>query len=194
MILRKNPDARMKILVCSVRRSIRRRLFRKISLALRVALWIFGLPIALRIYSIPQLLERFTRAATSGRKAPDLDVSEAAGIVMRTCSLQLFNNRVFPQACLRQSLTLYRMLTLMGCPVAIHFGVSKAGNDLLGHSWVTIAGEPLTDRTANQLYRPIYSYPSVSSIFPRTSEAPQAFVPAKGASNGREKTPSLTTS
>ena len=65
----------------------------------------------------------------------------------------------FPRPCLRQSLTLYRVLTRMGYPVEIHFGVRKAGDDLQGHSWVTIEGKPVADRTRMDVFKAVYSYP-----------------------------------
>jgi hypothetical protein len=50
----------------------------------------------------------------------------------------------------------------MGHPVEIHFGIHKDGEDLQGHSWVTIQGKPVAERTQTEIFKPVYSYPSVS--------------------------------
>jgi hypothetical protein len=160
----------MKELLRFVRHPVRERFLQKVSLALSVALWLFRLPIIVRIYSIPGLLERLTRTARShGKQSP---LKEMVPIVTRICYLRLFGSRVFPRACLRQSLALYRVLTRMGYPVEIHFGVRKPGDDLLGHSWVTIEGKHVADRTRMEVFKAVYSYPSVScpSISDETSQ------------------------
>ena len=162
----------MKKLPRFIRHPVRERFLQKVTLALSVALWLFRLPIIVRIYSLSGLLERLTRTGRSHKKQTALVLKEAVPIVTRICYLRLFGARVFPRACLRQSLTLYRVLTRMGYPVEIHFGVRKAGDDLQGHSWVTIEGKPVADRTRMDVFKAVYSYPSVScpSISDETSQ------------------------
>jgi hypothetical protein len=91
-------------------------------------------------------------------------------------------------------LTLYRVLTHMGYPVELHFGVCKAGDDLQGHSWVTIEGKPVAERTGTYLYKTVYSYPSVPypAISPDKSRLLQAFLSARGGNHGREESPAGT--
>jgi hypothetical protein len=185
----------MNKLIRFVRHPLRERFLQKVTLALSVALWLFGLPIILRIYSIPGLLERLTRTARSHKKQTALELKEVVPIVTRICHLSLFGARVFPRACLRQSLTLYRVFTRMGYPVEIHFGVRKDGDDLLGHSWVTIEGKPLAERTQTYLFKAVYSYPSVSrhSSSRETSQLLQACLFTRGGNHGREETPAVST-
>ena len=99
-------------------------------------------------------------------------MDRAVQIVVRMCRLGIFHLPLFPQTCLRQSLALYRVLTRMGYPVEIHFGIRKDGEDLQGHSWVTIEGKPVADRTRMDVFKAVYSYPSVScpSISDETSQ------------------------
>ena len=183
----------MKKLPRFIRHPVRERFLQKVTLALSVALWLFRLPIIVRIYSIPGFLEGLTRTPRSHRKQSPL--KEAVPIVTRICYLRLFGARVFPRACLRQSLALYRVLTRMGYPVEIHFGVRKPGDDLLGHSWVTIEGKPVADRTRMDVFKAVYSYPSVSrpSNSRATSLLLQALLSTRGGSHGEGKNSATAT-
>ena len=185
----------MKKLIGCVRHPVRERFLQKVTLALSVALWLFRLPIVVRIYSIPGLLERLTRTARSHKRQTVLELKEAVPIVTRICHLRLFGARVFPRACLRQSLTLYRVLSRMGYPVEIRFGVRKDGDDLLGHSWVTIEGKTVADGTQTYLFKAVYSHPSVSrhSSSRETSQLLQACLSTRGGHHGREETPAVST-
>jgi hypothetical protein len=81
-------------------------------------------------------------------------------LVRQLCHLRPFRGPCFPRACLRQALALYYVLTRMGYPVTIHFGVAKAGEALDGHSWVTIQGQPVAERLQPERWQIVYSYPS----------------------------------
>jgi Transglutaminase-like superfamily len=129
--------------------------------ALRVAVWLCCLPILLRLHSLPALLRHLTHARARRRRRSSLDMNQAVSIVVRLCNLRLFRLPVFPQACLRQSLALYCVLTRMGYRAEIHFGVAKNGADLRGHSWVMVEGDPVAERAPTEAFRPIYSFPSV---------------------------------
>jgi hypothetical protein len=122
-------------------------------------LWLFWLPVTLRIHTLPILLKRVARNKRHKSKMP---LKDAVGIVMRICNLRPVRSRIFPKRCLRQSLTLYRTLSQMGYPVEIHFGIHKDGDDLKGHSWVTIQGKPVAERTGMKIFRSVYSQPSAT--------------------------------
>ena len=79
----------------------------------------------MRWCSLPTLCRRASarRPVHSGR----LDLPRVVAIVRRVCRLPLFSLPFFPRACMRQSLALYRELTRMGYPAAIHFGVRREG-------------------------------------------------------------------
>ena len=131
----------------------------KAALTLDVFLWLCALPLLLRFYSMPALLERVAvRGARSTR--PRLAVEQATRIVALVSNLPLFRSRLFPQRCLRQSLALYRTLLPFGCALRIHFGVRKDGAGLIGHSWVTIAGVPVADTSCSPIFKTIYSHGS----------------------------------
>lgn len=134
------------------------RFLSKALLALDLVLWLFWLPLMLRIYSIPMLLKRLARSEKYIGKTP-MELRDAVGTVTRVCNLKPFRSRIFPQRCLRQSLVLYRTLSQMGYPVEIHFGVMKDSKNFHGHSWVTMQGEPVADTARSEVFRVVYSYP-----------------------------------
>ena len=87
-----------------------------------------------------------------------MDLENTLAVVTTVCQFRLFRFPLFPRACLRQSLTMYRVLTAMGYPVMIHFGVRKQGAAFVGHSWVTLNGRPLAERGSPE-FTAVYSYP-----------------------------------
>jgi hypothetical protein len=135
--------------------------------ALRLGVWLCLLPISLRLRSLPELLKHFTQVRTQPKSRSPLQIDRAVGIVVRICLLRLFRLRIFPKTCLRQSLALYHVLHRMGYPVEIHFGIHKDGEDLRGHSWITIQGKPVADTARREIFNPIYSYRSGSQCSPQ---------------------------
>ena len=130
----------------------------KAALATNLVLWLFWLPVILRLHTIPMLLKRLARSEKYIRKTP-LELTDVIGIVTRICHLRPFRSRFFPKLCFRQSLALYRTLSQMGYPVEIHFGVMKDSKNFHGHSWVTMQGEPVADTARSEVFRVVYSYP-----------------------------------
>ena len=138
-------------------------------LRVRVGFWLCWLPLRLRVFSLPMLLHRLTRARRARGRLLERD--RAIEIVVRLCQAQLFRLPLFPRSCLRQALALYYVLTRMGYPVTIHFGVCKAGEELHGHSWVTYRGMLVAERTRTDLFTTVYSYPAPAGPFPHAPEA-----------------------
>lgn len=117
--------------------------------------------ILLRVRTLPELLEQLTlrERHRDRRTRPTLD--RAVQIIVRVCHLRLFRGRLFPRTCLRQALTLYDMLTYLGYAVTIHFGITKCGEQLRGHSWVTLEGKPIAENgNPGASHQILYSYPS----------------------------------
>jgi hypothetical protein len=125
--------------------------------ALRLGLWLCLLPIFLRLRSLPELLNRSTQLGTQPKRESPLERDRAVRIAVRICQMSLFYLPIFPKTCLRQSLALYHVLNRMGCPVEIHFGVLKDGQKFHGHSWVTIQGNPVAERTQPEIFKTVYS-------------------------------------
>jgi hypothetical protein len=138
-------------------------------LRIRVGLWLCGLPLRLRAYSLPSLLHRLTLAHRT--RDCRLEMDAAVATVVRLCQARLFRFPLFPRSCLRQALALYYVLTRLGYPVVVHFGVRKEGEELHGHSWVTYQGTPVAERTRTDLFTIVYSYPAPAGRFPPTPAA-----------------------
>lgn len=131
--------------------------------AVRLGAWLCVLPLRLRLHSLPALLHRLTQVQRQPTSCNPLELDRAVGIAVWLCQLRLFHLPLFPRACLRQSLALYHVLTRMGYPVEIHFGIHKDGEDLRGHSWVMLQGRPVAERARTEIFTTVYSYPLASS-------------------------------
>jgi len=118
------------------------------------------LPVLLRLYALPTLLHRLTPRNTTAMTVPDVERDRAVRLVLRVCQLRPFRSRLFPRTCLRQALALYSTLTYLGYTVSIHFGILRRGEELRGHSWVTLEGMAVAEGRDSSPYRIVYSYPS----------------------------------
>lgn len=141
----------------------------KALLALDLVLWLLWLPVMLRLYSVPILLNRLAERKKHIKTTP-MELREVIGIATRVCNLKAFRSQLFPKLCLRQSLALYRTLCQMGYAVEIHFGVMKDGRNFHGHSWVTMQGEPVADTARSDIFKIVYSYPPAGSSLPMLNE------------------------
>ena len=129
-------------------------------LAIQVVVLMCRLPVLLRLYALPTLLHRLTASDTTTMMAPDRERDRAVRLVLWVCQLRPFRSRLFPRVCLRQALALYSTLTNLGYTVSIHFGILRRGEELRGHSWVTVKGMPVAEGGDSSPYRIVYSYTS----------------------------------
>jgi hypothetical protein len=127
----------------------------------RLVSLLWRLPLLLRLYSLPALLQRLTTPLRSGSPPPlGLELEHVVRLVLRICEFRPFRSRLFPRTCLRQALALYSTLTNLGYTVSIHFGILRKGEELRGHSWVTVKGMPVVEGGDSSTYRIVYSYSS----------------------------------
>ena len=138
--------------------------------AVRLSVWLCALPLLLRMRPLPVLLQRLTPPTDGHPRCSPLEWEQAVRIVVRMCQLRLWRWPMFPRACLLQALALYYGLTRLGCPVVIHFGVHKAGQELRGHSWVTVQGKPVAESTPLGAFHTIYAFPPASYCTPLDRE------------------------
>jgi Transglutaminase-like superfamily len=131
-------------------------------LALRCGVWLCSLPLLLRLFSLPVLLRCLTVAKVPRRRQHLPDIDFIVKVVRRIAHLRPFTGRLFPRACLRQSLVLYRILTHGGYPAKIHIGVLKDGAGIGGHSWVTLHGKALGEPIPLAAFSTLYSYPPLA--------------------------------
>src|SRR5437016_5817406 len=146
-----------------LRYPIRERFLSKAALALDLFLWLWWLPVMLRIYTAPVLLKRLSRR-TKYKGKPVMEREEVIRVVTLVCNLRPFRSRFFPKWCLRQSLTLYRTLSQMGCRVEIHFGVMGYEKSLHGHSRVTIEANLLAYTVRGALFKGVYYHSNYSLL------------------------------
>ena len=149
--------------------------------AVRVGVWLCGLPRRLRRQSLSGFLQQLTAARGRTPRRGALALDDAVVVVRRVCRVWLFRGPRFPQRCLRQALALYYTLSRLGYPVTIHVGVDKVGGALQGHSWVTIRGTPVGERDPTQRFTVIYAYPAAT-----TQEARDQFMAGEGPRHDTE--------
>lgn len=62
--------------------------------------------------------------------------------------------------CLRRSLLRYHFLRRAGLPLVINFGARRLGDDIAGHAWLTLAGQPYCEQPEHVLVHTLmWSYP-----------------------------------
>jgi len=140
-------------------------------LMIRIAGFIFSLPLLLRGLKLPRLMSWLT-PGRPGRYS--LELREK--ITAYTLTLLNQDLWMFRRSCLKQGLTLYHFLPQAGQRVQIAFGVEKSADNVLnGHCWLEIAGQVyLEGEAAREKYTLTYRYPEPSPN-PLTPE----FVPSR---------------
>lgn len=130
--------------------------------AVRVGVWLLGLPIRLHRQSLPRLLDRLTVVKGPPSFGSPQEMDRMVRLVVWVCHLRCFRPPLFPRACLRQALALYYTLCRLGYPVGIHFGVHKAEEALHGHSWVTVQGQIVAESLPVEVFHEVYAHPSAT--------------------------------
>ncbi len=65
--------------------------------------------------------------------------------------------------CLRRSLLRYHFLRRAGLPLTIHFGVRRLGDDVAGHAWLTLGGQPYHEKPEHYRdFTVMFDYPPTS--------------------------------
>lgn len=63
--------------------------------------------------------------------------------------------------CLRRSLLRYYFLRRAGLPLVIHFGARRLDEDIAGHAWLTLDGQPYHEKAEHVLAHTLmWSYPN----------------------------------
>ena len=66
--------------------------------------------------------------------------------------------------CLRRSLLRYHFLRRAGLPLVIHFGARRQGQDVAGHAWLTLDGQPYHEKAEHVLAHTLmWSYPAAEA-------------------------------
>jgi hypothetical protein len=106
--------------------------------------WLVVFDLGLRTRPFPDL-QAFA-ARTASRPLPPPEMVERQIGLLTTAVDRARNNHLYPMTCLRQALTLQKMLAQHGIPVELKIGVRKEDGELLAHAWIQyqgkIVGEP----------------------------------------------------
>ncbi|MHB8792445.1 MAG: lasso peptide biosynthesis B2 protein [Thermoleophilia bacterium] len=135
------------------------------------------LPRLIRKLSMPELLVRIDPGITEDALQDIAPGSTPGAPVPTTPGLRdpqklqksvgfidsLLRYRLFQRygKCLLRSLVLFRFLRIQGWPVEIHFGVRKTTeglNDITGHSWLVLDGEPFLEADTHETYSTTFVY------------------------------------
>ena len=108
-------------------------------LIFRIAGFLTALPMRLKRKGIEELVEAITPRASRPVKSP-LTLDRIEYLCQRI--LRIFQRHRYDYSCLKRSLLLYHFLRYYRVPVSICFGVRWAGENLTGHSWLVLDGEP----------------------------------------------------
>jgi hypothetical protein len=69
--------------------------------AVRVGVWLCSLPVRLRLYSLPGLLQRLTPRRGRQPPRPPRELEPLIALVGQLCQQRLFRRSAYPRACLR---------------------------------------------------------------------------------------------
>ncbi|HIE50887.1 MAG TPA: lasso peptide biosynthesis B2 protein [Armatimonadetes bacterium] len=107
-------------------------------LTLRLLLLLPLTALLVRLLPLPLTLRLLTP-----RRLPQTAASSAEieRLVQAVDALQSLRLPLYRRTCLRRCLVLLRLLRQRGLPVVLHFGVRRVGQQLEGHSWLTLRGE-----------------------------------------------------
>jgi len=103
-------------------------------LLLRAAGWLAIARIMLVVMSFERLSARLSATSHSTQVEPDQDLLERIGIAVSAAA----NNVPWRSDCFPQTVAARMLLKRYGYASTIHFGVERAGDDVLnGHAWLT---------------------------------------------------------
>jgi hypothetical protein len=116
--------------------------------------------IFLEQHSITTLLKQFTLVTKDNHYLTHMN-----NVFAIFTSIDKFYRHFIPLfgcTCLHKSLLLYKLMNEAGYLVQFNLGITKQGETLKGHSWITFAGNPLGENQAF-LHRlnVIYQYPAL---------------------------------
>jgi hypothetical protein len=114
---------------------------------------------------LPEVLRALTPAPA--RRVPR-EVVEAVIAASEQLTTRL---RVVPDTCLYRALARYAVLCRAGHPARFVMGLDPRADDISGHAWVELDGEPVGET----LERPLtvtFSYPSPDEGLPRRADGP----------------------
>jgi hypothetical protein len=104
--------------------------------------WLLYIDLYLRLRPFPRVREFVERQPKSRRASPP---GQAWEIIQRIQRLVIIaaHNHLYPMECLRQALTLKKMLGNRGIVTELRFGVQKTEEQFLAHAWLEYEGHSI---------------------------------------------------
>lgn len=134
--------------------------FRKYHLIVGTGLLIIAIRVALRITSLPRLLD-LLHAGEGARTHNRPTLEDVAYYVNRWLALFPYNKK---GNCFPRALSLYRYARQYGLPVEFYCGVRKSGTNLDGHAWLMLSAEPFMEPTQHwKTFAVTFSFPHPAS-------------------------------
>ena len=136
-------------------------------LMIRMASWIIILSAALKLTSLPRVLQLASVRVPAG--APVADQSESIKLVQAIDLLLGMDVPLFRPSCWKRAMILQRYLALSGIQTTINFGVRKDSQGQVdGHAWLERHGKPIFEATA-PAYAVTFRFPTVEGLSPQAS-------------------------
>jgi hypothetical protein len=127
-----------------------------------MALWIIILSAALKLTSLPRVLQLVSVRVPAG--APAADQSEAVKLVHAIDVLLGIDVPLFRPSCWKRAMILQRYLALSRIETTINFGVRKDSNGQVdGHAWLERQGKPIFEATS-PAYAVTYRFPAIEGL------------------------------
>jgi len=135
---------------------------RELILTLRIFIFMISIPLMLKYMKIQSLVSWI-----DPRRSHQLNGRISIERVIYLCSRiqDMLRRRGLRYTCLRRSLLLFHFLRYYGQRVIINFGIKWKGNDLTGHSWLTLDGEPYLEPEGKpEKFTFVFSLPDSSGV------------------------------
>jgi hypothetical protein len=104
--------------------------------------WLLGFDLLLRTRPYPRVQQWVDGKGKEQQAVPSVQAWE---IIRRSQRFVLLAARyhLYRMTCLRQALTLKRMLGVKGIPTELRFGARKTGGQFLAHAWLEYEGQSI---------------------------------------------------
>ena len=131
---------------------------RESMLMIRMAAWIIIVSVAVKLTSLPKVLQLVSARVPSDTPAANqLETLKLVHAIDLLLGTDIF---MFRPSCWRRAIVLHRYLALNGIESRINFGVKKDGDGkVVGHAWLEHQGEPILE-DAPLAYKVTFAFPS----------------------------------
>lgn len=120
----------------------------------RLAGWVVILSLLARLLPLSRALQIVSTEVR--KKTTNVDPVQLSTAIDALLEANFF---VFRPRCWKRATVLHRYLALAGVATIIRFGVRREDNELKGHAWLELNGQPILE-SSPPVYTVTYSFPS----------------------------------